>query len=61
MSSGVRRLSGEEWQAFADQLLVRRYGPAQYQKVPAKDSGMRVLRALLSVDMPIRRMGWLSR
>lgn len=39
MSSGVRRLSGEEWQAFADQLLVRRYGPAQYQKIPAKDSG----------------------
>jgi hypothetical protein len=39
MSVGIRRLSGEEWQAWADQLLSRRYGPAQYQKIPAKDSG----------------------
>src|SRR4051794_1549092 len=41
MSTGtqVTRLSGNDWQDWADQLLTRRYGPAQYQKIPAKDSG----------------------
>jgi hypothetical protein len=39
MAATVHRLSGEEWQSLADLLLARRYGPAQYQKIPAKDSG----------------------
>lgn len=39
MSATVTRLSGDDWQAWADQLLSLRYGPGQYQKVPAKDSG----------------------
>lgn len=32
-------LTGNEWQEWADQLLGRRYGPAQYQKVPSRDRG----------------------
>ena len=34
MAAGPVRLSGEEWQGWANQLLTQRYGPAEYQKVP---------------------------
>lgn len=34
MAAGPVRLSGEEWQGWANQLLAQRYGPAEYQKVP---------------------------
>lgn len=31
--------SGKDWQDWADKLLQRYYGPAEYQKVPDKDKG----------------------
>lgn len=33
------RLSGDEWQKWAEKLLQRRYGPGEYQKVPDKHKG----------------------
>jgi hypothetical protein len=33
------RLSGSEWQAWADKLLQRHHGPGEYQKVPDRDKG----------------------
>ena len=33
------RLSGNEWQIFADKLLQRHYGPTEYQKIPDRDRG----------------------
>ncbi len=39
MSAFQARLCGEEWQRWANQLLTRRYGPAEYQKVPDNDRG----------------------
>ena len=33
------RLVGREWQAWSDRLLERRYGPAEYQKVPDRLQG----------------------
>ena len=33
------RLVGEEWQAWADRLLERHYGPAEYQKIPDRYQG----------------------
>lgn len=33
------RLFGVEWQEWANQLLVRRYGPGEYQRIPDTDSG----------------------
>lgn len=33
------RLSGDEWQRWANQLLARHYGPTEYQKVPDADRG----------------------
>lgn len=39
MGASVHRLSGNDWQEWADQLLKRHYGPVEYQRVPAKDAG----------------------
>lgn len=33
------RLSGEEWQLWADRLLKRHYGPGEYQTVPDNQKG----------------------
>ena len=33
------RLSGTEWQTWADKLLQRHYGPGEYQKIPDRHSG----------------------
>ena len=33
------RLSGEEWQKWADSLLQRYYGPGEYQRVPDNQKG----------------------
>lgn len=33
------RLSGEQWQSWANQLLMAHYGPGEYQPVPDKDRG----------------------
>jgi hypothetical protein len=35
----VSRLSGRDWQVFADNLLSIRYGAAEYQRIPDKDQG----------------------
>jgi hypothetical protein len=35
----VTRLCGEEWQEWANQLLSRRYGPTEYQKIPDNQKG----------------------
>jgi hypothetical protein len=35
----IPRLSGEEWQRWANQLLIRHYGPTEYQRVPDNDKG----------------------
>jgi hypothetical protein len=39
MSANAVRLSGEDWQIWANQLLSCRYGPTEYQKVPDRDRG----------------------
>lgn len=39
MAVQVTRLSGDEWQEWATQLLTRRYGPTEYQKVPDNQKG----------------------
>ena len=39
MNASVPRLSGEEWQRWANQLLTLHYGPTEYQKVPDNDRG----------------------
>lgn len=39
MTAHIPRLSGEEWQNWANKLLTRHYGPTDYQKVPDNDRG----------------------
>jgi hypothetical protein len=39
MNASTVRLSGDEWQVWANQLLSCRYGPSEYQKVPDHDRG----------------------
>jgi len=39
MTTNVARLSGDEWEAWANRLLSHHYGPTDYQRVPAKDRG----------------------
>lgn len=39
MTANVTRLSGEDWEAWANKLLSHHYGPTDYQRVPAKDRG----------------------
>lgn len=39
MASGVPRMSGEDWQDWANQLLTCHYGPTEYQRVPDNDRG----------------------
>lgn len=39
MTANLTRLSGDEWEAWANRLLSHHYGPTNYQRVPAKDRG----------------------
>lgn len=39
MTANVTRLSGEDWEDWANQLLSHHHGPTDYQRVPAKDRG----------------------
>lgn len=39
MTATVTRLSGDEWQQWANKLLVAHYGHTEYQEVPDRDSG----------------------
>lgn len=39
MISHVPRLSGEDWQHWANKLLACHYGPTEYQTVPDNDKG----------------------
>jgi hypothetical protein len=39
MSASVSRLSGKEWQLWANKLLMKHYGPTEYQPVPDHDRG----------------------
>lgn len=39
MTTNVARLSGDEWEAWANRLLSHHYGPTDYQRIPAKDRG----------------------
>lgn len=39
MTTHIPRLSGEEWQRWASQLLIRHYGPTEYQRVQDNDRG----------------------
>ena len=39
MTANVTRLSGDDWEAWANRLLSHHYGPTDYQRVPAKDRG----------------------
>ena len=39
MMAEVARLSGTDWEDWANQLLARHYGPTNYQRVPASDRG----------------------
>lgn len=39
MTVNAARLSGDDWEAWANQLLSHHYGPTNYQRVPAKDRG----------------------
>lgn len=39
MTANVIRLSGDEWEAWANQLISQHFGPTDYQRVPDKDRG----------------------
>lgn len=39
MSAQATRLSGEDWQRWANKLLTARYGPTEYQTIPDNDKG----------------------
>lgn len=39
MTAHIPRLSGEEWQNWANKLLTSHYGPTEYQKVQDNDKG----------------------
>jgi len=39
MAAYIPRLSGGEWQEWANQLLACHYGPGNYQTIPDKDRG----------------------
>jgi hypothetical protein len=39
VTAHIPRLSGEEWQNWANKLLTCHYGPTEYQKVPDNDKG----------------------
>lgn len=39
MTTHATRLSGNEWERWANKLLTCHYGPTDYQKVPANDKG----------------------
>lgn len=39
MTQQVTRLSGDDWQEWATQLLVCHYGPTEFQRVPDNDKG----------------------
>jgi hypothetical protein len=39
VSASVSHLSGKEWQLWANKLLMKHYGPAEYQPVPDHDRG----------------------
>lgn len=39
MSGHITRLSGEDWENWANKLLACHYGPTEYQTVPDKDKG----------------------
>ncbi len=39
MTAQIPRLSGEDWQSWANRLLTCHYGPTNYQKVPDNDRG----------------------
>ena len=39
MTAQPTRLSGDEWERWANKLLTCHYGPTEYQKVPANDKG----------------------
>jgi len=39
MVAHIARLSGDEWQEWANLLLSRHYGPTEYQKVPDNQKG----------------------
>jgi hypothetical protein len=39
MTTSIPRLSGEEWQRWANRLLTIHYGPTEYQIVPDNDRG----------------------
>lgn len=39
MSGHITRLSGPDWENWANKLLACHYGPAEYQTVPDKDKG----------------------
>jgi hypothetical protein len=39
MTTNVARLSGDEWEDWANRLLSCHYGPTDYQRIPAKDRG----------------------
>ncbi|HXS97823.1 MAG TPA: hypothetical protein VN736_24660 [Candidatus Limnocylindrales bacterium] len=39
MTAQIPRLSGEDWQNWANRLLTCHYGPTNYQKVPDNDRG----------------------
>jgi len=39
MTANVGRMSGNDWQEWANLLLAAHYGPTEYQKVPDSDRG----------------------
>lgn len=39
MTTSVARLSGDDWEDWANRLLSCHFGPTNYQRVPAKDRG----------------------
>jgi hypothetical protein len=39
LAASVARLSGDDWQEWANQLLSCHYGPVEYQTIPDRDRG----------------------
>lgn len=50
MTAQPTRLSGDEWERWANKLLTYHYGPTEYQKVPANHKGDAGIEGFTFVD-----------
>ncbi len=50
MMAQAIRLSGDEWERWANKLLSCHYGPTEYQKVPSNDKGDAGIEGFVAAD-----------